>query len=214
MQMLNKQVMRLRHFKSPAKQYTEGNFKTTTAPHTPSPKRSDYEQRALTKDDGMSKCTYINPHDGKRCKNLLGMYPKFCELHTIMIYNVFIGKSNITKAGNGLFAGPHGFKKGDVIGKYSFSWNNVTLGRLEERCSDDNCWSYVFCEEGDSEDTQCWDGLDIRSTLMRNINDAHNSRFKNNCYFDVIKDQVYVIASRNIKPYKEIFVDYGRNYWN
>jgi hypothetical protein len=87
------------------------------------------------------------------------------------------------------------------------------LGKLEKRCKDDNCWSYIFCDEGQSSKTKCWDGLDIRSTIIRNINDAHNSKFKNNAYFDIKKGKVYAIASRTIKPHREIFIDYGENYW-
>jgi hypothetical protein len=131
----------------------------------------------------------------------------------MLINNVYIAKSQIEAAGNGLFAGPYGFKRGDVIGKYSYPWNKVKLKTLESRCRKDKCWSYVFCDEGEDGQTQCWDGLDIRSTLMRNINDAHNSKFKNNSYFDVIDGEVYVIASRNIKPSRELYCSYGKLFW-
>lgn len=200
-------------FKSPDKNFVEGNFKKSKYPATPSPKKKNYTKLAKTKPDNKSRCTYIHPDTGKRCKHLLGMYPEYCELHTMLINNVYIGKSNIEGAGNGLFAGPYGFKKGDIIGKYSYPWNEVKLKKLYDRCNDDKCWSYVFCDRGNSDETQCWDGVDIRSTLMRNINDAHGSKFHNNSYFDIIKNQVYVIASRNIKPHKELFVSYGKKYW-
>jgi hypothetical protein len=200
-------------FKSPDKNYAIGNFRTTRRPRTPSPKRRNYQNVALTKDDKKSRCTYIHPQTGKRCHNKLGLYPEYCEMHTMLIHNVFIAKSSIEMAGNGLFAGPYGFKKGDKVGKYSHAWNEVKLGTLHKRCSDDNCWSYVFCNEGEGDDTKCWDGLDIRSTLMRNINDAYKSGHRNNCYFDVLKGQVYVIASRNIKPYSELYVSYNSQYW-
>lgn len=208
--------MTLRKFKSPSKNYQIGEFKTTTRHKSPSPKLKDFEKRALTKDDKKSICTYIHPDTGKRCKNLLGLYAEYCELHTMMVYNVFIGKSKIKGAGNGLYTGPYGFKKGDIIGQYSFPWNAVKLKTIENRCTNDNCMSYVFCGDEithDKDNPQCWDGLDIRSTIMRNINDAHNSAFRNNAFFDVIKGHVYVIASRTIKPMREIYVNYGRHYW-
>lgn len=204
---------RLRYFKNPDPNFVEGNFDKTTRPHTPSPKLRDYKRRSQTKADNSSRCTYIHPQTGKRCKNLLGLYPEYCELHTMMVNNVYIAKSHIENAGNGLYAGPYGFKKGDIIGKYSYPWNRVNLGTLYKRCDDGNCWSYVFCDEGDSDNTKCWDGLDVRSTLMRNINDAHGSKYRNNAYFDVIDGEVYVIASKNIKPTKECFVDYGDSYF-
>jgi hypothetical protein len=207
----------MKQFKSPIKKYQEGNFKKTKHPLSPSPKRQNYETKAKKSSDHISRCTYINPLTNKRCRNKLGIYPEYCYLHTIAIQNVYIAPSQITKGGNGLFAGPFGFKKGDIIGRYNHKWNAVTLGKLEKRCNNNYCWSYVFCDDDNNKDytkTKCWDGLDIRSTLMRNINDAHGSKFKNNAIFDVIKGNVYVIASKNIKPKSEIFVNYGKYYWN
>lgn len=203
-------------FKSPVKRFQIGHFKTTKHPQSPSPIRKNYEQKSKTKSDRVSRCTYVNPDTHKRCKNKLGIYPQFCHLHTVSIHNVYIAPSNIPQAGNGLFTGPFGFKKGDIIGQYNQPFNSVKLGQLQKRCDNDNCWSYVFCDDDDKTNykkTQCWDGLDIRSTLMRNINDAHGSSFKNNAYFDIIDGNVYVVASRNIRPKKEIFVNYGKNYW-
>lgn len=201
-------------FKNKDPNYVEGAFKKTRHPRSPSPKRKNYEQKALTKDDNKSRCTFVHPVMGKRCKNKLGLYPEYCHLHTMAIQNVYIDQSQIEQAGNGLYAGPFGFKKGDIIGRYSFPWNEVSLGTLEKRCKDEKCWSYIFCNEGDDAKTKCWDGLDIRSTLMRNINDAHKSKHKNNCIFDVKGKEVFVIAAKNIKPKSELFVSYGKDYWN
>lgn len=216
-----------RKFKSPHKEYREPNFKTTKHPHSPSPKRKNYQDVAKTKVDDTDKlrCTYIHPDTfteikllfgkstTKRCRNKLGLYPQYCKLHTMMIENLYIEKSNIPLGGNGLFTGPYGFKKGDIIGKYSQPQNEVSLGTVYKRCKDDKCWSYIFCDSGHTDKTRCWDGLDIRSTLMRNINDAHKSGFRNNAYFEMIDGEAYIVASRNIKPKKEIFVSYGINYW-
>lgn len=207
----------MKQFKSPVKKFQIGKLHHTKRPSSPSPKRKDYSSKAITTSDKKSQCTYIHPDTKKRCKNKLGLYPEFCYLHTLSIHNVYIALSQITKAGNGLYAGPYGFKKGDIIGKYNEKWNEVSLGQLENRCGDnDNCWSYVFCDDQNKKDytkTKCWDGFDIRSTLMRNINDAHGSEFKNNAVFDVIRGNVYVVATKNIKPKSEIFVNYGKSYW-
>lgn len=203
----------MKSFHNPDKHFVEGKFKSSARPKSPSPKRKDFAKVANTKPDKKTRCTYVHKETGKRCALKLGLYPRYCELHTMLINNLYIAKSNIKAAGNGLYAGPYGFKKGDVIGVYSNSWNRVDLGTLEKRCKDDKCWSYIFCDEGDSKNTKCWDGLDIKSTIIRNINDAHGSSFRNNSYFDVIKGKVYAIASRNIKPHTEIFIDYGESYW-
>lgn len=203
-----------RTFKSPIANYRIPHFKTSRRPKSPTPKRHNYSEKAVTQDDGKSRCTYIHTgpasHSGKRCKNKLGLYPEFCELHTILIYNLYIAESNIPNSGNGLFAGPYGFKKGDSIGKYNYPWNSVKLSTLEKRCTTERCWDYIFCEDSSSKDTMCWDGLDIRSTLMRNINDGKQA---NNSYFKMISGDVHVIASRTIKPNREILVSYGSDYW-
>jgi hypothetical protein len=201
-------------FKNPDKNFVKGSFKSAPRPKSPSPKRKDFLKIAHTKPDRNTKCGYIHPKNGNRCILKLGMYPRYCELHTMLIDNVYISKSNISGGGNGLFVGPYGFKKGDIIGIYSHSWNRVDLGTLEERCKNNNkCWSYTFCEHGYNRKTKCWDGLDIKSTIIRNINDARGSKFRNNSYFEIIDNKVCAIASRNIKPHREIYINYGNLYW-
>lgn len=214
---------RLRKFKSPEKKYRSPNFKTAKRPKSPSPKRRDYEKIAQTKPSS-ERCIYIDPETNKRCQMQIGIYPKYCHIHTTLIENLYVAPSAIPHGGNGLFAGPLGFKKGDIIGEYSQPWMEVKSGRLDVRNGKDKDvnYSYVFCDEkrkGQKEkDVQCWDGLDKNSTIVRNANDAHGSKHRNNAYFDTRrgkdgKTHVYMIASRNIKPLKEIFCDYGPYYF-
>jgi hypothetical protein len=201
---------------SPLKRFVEGKFAKTERRKSPSPSRKDFGKRAQFKEDKKSRCTYIHTNTGRRCRNLLERYPEYCEAHTILINNVYISKSSIPNGGNGLFVGPYGFKRGDIVGQYSFPWNSTTMGAIDKRCSADKCWSYVFCDVDDPKDkmkTKCWDGYDIKSTIMRNINDAYGSQFKNNAYFEVIKGEVYVVASKSIKPDSEILVYYGTKYF-
>lgn len=181
-----------------------------------SPRKKDFREKAKIKEDS-TKCKYINKYTKQKCHNNIGIYPEYCKMHTLIINNVYIDKSNISVAGNGLYAGPYGFKKGEVIGIYSNPQSEVSLGELLNRCNDiekNNCWEYVFCKDGHRKNTKCWDNLDIRSSLMRNINDAHNTNFKNNSYFQVKNNKIYIISSRNIKAKEEIFISYGKDYWN
>jgi hypothetical protein len=200
-------------FKSPVDIFRKPNFRTANRPRSPSPKRSDYREVAKTKDTKTSRCTYIHPATNRRCRYKLGLYPEYCEMHTILINNVFIDKSNIPFAGNGLFAGPYGFKKGDVIGKYSYKWNKVPEDVFEKRCKSEKCRDYLLCEHGSDPKRSCWDGYDIRSTLMRNANDAHGSIYRNSAFFEQRGPDVFVVASRNIRPGKEIFLYYGKHYF-
>jgi hypothetical protein len=204
-------------FKSPQKKYRSP--KSVKAPKTPSPKRRDYTRRSLKKSDKHSRCTFINPDTKKRCKNPLGLYPRFCWIHTLKIENLTIGVSGIEGAGYGLFAGDHGFKRGEIIAEYSSPKNKVSLGTLERRCKGrgKRCWEYVFCKDEDPnhpERTDCYDAKDIRSTIARFPNDAQNTPgFKNNAYFEVVRGKVVIKSSKKIGPGEEIFVDYGGDYW-
>lgn len=201
-------------FKNPDINYREGYFNTETLPYSISPTESNYHELVITNKDNHSKCIYIDNNTGKRCKLKLKNYPKYCYLHTMLVENIYISKSNIEKAGKGLFAGPYGFKKGQIIGKYSTPNNSINLGNVKKNCENkENCWAYIFCEDNENDNAMCWDSLGIRSSIIRYINDAYNTHFKNNCYFDIIDNEVYVIASKKIKKNEEIMVSYGYKYW-
>lgn len=165
-------------------------------------------------------CSYTD------CKKELNMYPKYCFIHTLLLHNVFISKSNIKNAGYGLFAGPKGFKKNDIIGEYSTNENTTTQGEIKKHCKlkDNTCWTYALCESNKiDDDVVCWNDTDkLNSSYVRYINDAYNTKYKNNSIFYVKKElktdkeinkRAVVIASKNIKPYEEIFVSYGNYYW-
>jgi hypothetical protein len=219
---------RLKHFKPTEKKYSPGNFKTARRHKSPSPKRSDYEKRAVTKPT-KERCIYIDPETNKRCRLHIGIYPKYCHIHTTLIENLYVAPSGIKRAGNGLFAGPLGFRKNEIIGEYSKDWMKVKQGTLDCRngkYSNGECkpvnYSYIFCDEqkkGQKDsDVQCWDGLDKNSTIVRNANDAHGSKYHNNAHFETRKDstgktRIYMIASTRIAGLKEVLVSYGPSYF-
>ena len=203
--------------KSPYKSPSHVKF-----PYTPSPSDQDYFQKALTKSDGKTKCSFVNKVTGERCGNNLGLYPHYCWLHTLKIHNLQIKKSQIPKAGNGLWAGDQGFKKGDIIFRYGFPYNKVTEKVYDLICAEghERCNEYVYCNWNNKSDKRlkkegddCWEGLDIRSTVARFSNSAYKSKFRHNAYFEIIRGSPYIIASRNIAPGREIFTDYGPDYF-
>jgi hypothetical protein len=198
----------------------------------PSPKQKNFESIVkISPTPNMQifktrQCRYIDS-DNKRCKIKLGLYPKFCEVHSLAIDNLYIKKSNIENAGNGLFAGLMGYKKGDIVGEYSMPEIKVKMKQIDARKGNPNSWqpnySYTFCENekhGQKEgDVDCYDALDYRTTIMRYANDAHGSKFKNNVYFEPIKNKktgdthIYMIASKKIKCLDEILCTYGPDYF-
>jgi hypothetical protein len=181
-----------------------------------SPKIKNFEKYALVRPEKNDKriCRYIDTKTNKRCQMKLGNYPKFCQLHSLSIDNLYVDTSNIDGAGYGLFAGPFGFKQGDRIGEYSLDEIRVKPNAIDRRSHNPD-YSYVFC---DHENIDCWDALDYRTTIVRYANDARNSQFKNNSYFDEKKrngkTRVYLVASKRIEPLEEIFVSYGEEYWD
>jgi len=67
-------------------------------------------------------------------------------------------------------------------------------------------------------DRKCIDAQHVPESLARYANDAAGFTripgIRNNCRFEVIRSRAYIIASRNLKPGEEIFVAYGKDYWN
>lgn len=214
----------MKSFRSPKKEYIKFKTKNSGNKKSPSAKRSDYEKRSIIKSDLHSKCTFVDSNTNKRCKLHLGIYPKYCHIHTILIENLYISESNIKNGGNGLFVGPLGFKKDEIIGEYSYPSMEVKSGRLDIRNGKgkDVNYNYVLClnkEKNQLEkDILCYDGLDKNSSIIRNANDAHGSTYRNNCYFYQKKlngkYKVLAVCKRNIKAFSEIFIDYGDSYFN
>ena len=107
-----------------------------------------------------------------------------------------------------------GIKKGDIIGKYSYPWDKI---KLKNKCKNNECWKYVFCQDK-KDNSHCWLGLDIKGSIIRNIQpiyerkgkigDASTSRFNINSVFQIKNKEIYVLATSNIKPNKEIFASY------
>lgn len=153
------------------------------------------------------KCIYVSK-SRTVCKNkevINGI--SFCNKHLNKLYNLKIKKSGIKGAGYGLFAGTHGFKKGEIISEYS----RYDIKSNKDPCDNTRekmhiCSEYLFCEKN-----TCWDARYNPDIVARYANDARSSR-KNNAYFDILGGRVFIMADRKIKPGAEIFVDYGEDY--
>ena len=155
------------------------------------------------------KCLYT------KCQNFSEFHYPLCIYHCILVYNVFISKSKIKNADLGLFSGPNGFHKNQIIGIYGNNSNKTrqkdllhVFGYKREN------WKYILCENNEISDNNiCWTG---HNSYTKYINDSYKTSFINNAYFDYVKSDntVYVKAKKFIHPYEEILLDYGSRYWN
>jgi SET domain-containing protein len=121
--------------------------------------------------------------------------------------------SHISGAGNGIFSYEKIIKKDQRIGFYE--------GKLIKANGDD-VGDYSFTL------TKCWylDAVKYPRAYIAMINDAHNSKFNNNCEFVVLsKDKdgnvlrgknqrIYLQAIRDIYMGEELYASYGEEYWN
>ena len=119
-------------------------------------------------------------------------------------------KSTLQDAGKGLFTDSD-IEKGKIVCEYE--GEKITWKEAERR-NDLDKGGYVYYIN----EKNCVDAWDYTKTFGRYANDAAGvSRIRgirNNSTYDVVRGRVYIRATRNIRAGEEIFVSYGRQYWN
>ena len=123
-----------------------------------------------------------------------------------------VKKSRIPNAGKGLFA-KEIFKRNDKIIEYT--GEIITWKECQKRNEAlDGVGLYYFYVS----DKKCVDAQNVPESMARYANDAAGfvrlPGFRNNARFEVIKSKPYIIASKTIKPGDEIYVAYGKEYWD
>ena len=121
-----------------------------------------------------------------------------------------VKKSQLPSAGKGLYT-LEDIKKGENIVEY--------LGEIvpwkvcAQRAKEDKGGYVLFVNNN-----HCIDAYFTKDAIARYANDARGlSRvegLKNNCRYELEKKRGYIVARRNIKAGEEIFVDYGKDYWD
>jgi SET domain-containing protein len=121
-----------------------------------------------------------------------------------------IFKSTLQDAGKGLFTDTV-IEKGKIVCEYE--GEKITWKEAERR-NDLDKGGYVYYIN----EKNCVDAWDYTKTFGRYANDAAGiSRIRgirNNSTYDVVRGRVYIRATRTIRAGEEIFVSYGRQYWN
>lgn len=121
--------------------------------------------------------------------------------------NLYIKKSNISKAGKGLFTRQF-IAKGTVIVEYKgriTTWKEALNGKVFN--------GYVFYINR----LHVIDCMTYKKALARFANDANGTHqienLKNNSNFIIQQNKVYIQAAKDICAGEEILVSYGRDYW-
>lgn len=126
-----------------------------------------------------------------------------------MYEDLVVKKSQIPNSGKGLYT-KRDIKKGERIVEYL--GEIITEKELEERAEKD-IYGYAFYISK----KKCIDAYYVPDALARYANDAKGlakiKGLKNNCCYDIWKNRGWIKAEKNIAAGEEIFVDYGREYW-
>ncbi len=124
---------------------------------------------------------------------------------------LYVKKSQIPKSGKGLYT-THDIKKGERVCEYEgekLTWKEC-LARNEAQKGKGAYYFYVNSKN-------CVDAQYTLSAMARYANDAAGfgrvQGLRNNSKYEVIKGVPYIVATRNIKAGSEIFVAYGKEYW-
>ncbi len=132
--------------------------------------------------------------------------------HICTLMNLVVKKSKIPGAGKGLFTNEL-IKRGERVIEYT--GDNITWAECMKRNElMDGIAAYFFYVSA----RKCVDAQNCPESLARYANDAAGivrlQGFRNNSRFEVIRGKPYIVASRNIKPGEEIYVAYGKEYWD
>jgi len=125
---------------------------------------------------------------------------------------LLVKKSQIPSSGMGLWA-KKDFKRGEQIVIYDgerITWKECEKRNREQKGM--GCY-YMFINN-----SNCIDAQHTLWAQGRYANDAMGLKrvdgLRNNARYEVIKNNVYIVATRNIKSGEEVLVSYGRAYWN
>lgn len=121
-----------------------------------------------------------------------------------------VKKSQLPGAGKGLYTKDF-IKKGTRIVEYK--GEIITDKESERRAEEDDIYGYMFYINK----KHCIDAYYTPQYVARYANDAHGiirvKGLKNNSDYEVVGKKCFITATRDIEAGEEIFVDYGKEYW-
>ncbi|MBK6290623.1 MAG: SET domain-containing protein [Ignavibacteria bacterium] len=146
------------------------------------------------------RCAHVG--DKGRCKRMTTITHPFCGPHTREHLGITIQKSNIPKAGLGMFA-MRTFVADERIVEYS--GEKLTTDQYDRRYDKDNMGSYGI----QLSEKYVIDARKTSSGVARYACDYHGSGKKPNAEYVNFGGRIWIVATKRIKPGEEILTDYG-----
>lgn len=124
------------------------------------------------------------------------------------VKSLYVKKSKLPNAGKGLFTKAY-IPKGSLIIEYK---GKITT--WENAYHDDGKNAYIYYINKN----HVIDAKGDKGMLARYANDAKGLKrlkgISNNCSYTIINKKVFIKAFKDIAPYEEILVGYGKTYWD
>jgi len=124
---------------------------------------------------------------------------------------LIVKKSQLPGAGKGLYTKEF-IKKGTAIVEYK--GEIIDDKESERRAEEEDIYGYMFYINK----KHCIDAYYTTQHVARYANDARGiarvKGLKNNSDYEIVKKKCFITATRDIQPGEEIFVDYGKEYWD
>jgi SET domain-containing protein len=123
---------------------------------------------------------------------------------------LLVKTSQLPNSGKGLFT-TTAIKKGERVIEYE--GEIIDWKEYEKRVELDKDGYLFFINK-----KHCIDAFNTPQFKARFANDASGlgkvKGMKNNCVYDIVKKQCYILATKDIAAGEEIFVSYGKDYWD
>jgi uncharacterized protein len=122
-----------------------------------------------------------------------------------------VKKSQLPGAGKGLYTKEF-IKEGTAIVEYK--GEIIDDKESERRAEEEDIYGYMFFINK----KHCIDAYHTPQHVARYANDARGiarvKGLKNNSDYEIVKKKCFITATKDIQPGEEIFVDYGKEYWD
>ena len=122
-----------------------------------------------------------------------------------------VKKSQLPGAGKGLYTKEF-IEEGTAIVEYK--GEIIDDKESERRAEEEDIYGYMFFINK----KRCIDAYHTPQHVARYANDARGiarvKGLKNNSDYEIVKKKCFITATKDIQPGEEIFVDYGKEYWD